>query len=70
MPLWAFNGEFDDLVNPRGSIEPTTNLAACPGVTATGRTDRVSGFHDGWDQAYSGSLGDDIYSWMLSFSKP
>ena len=27
-------------------------------------------FHDGWDQAYSGSLGDDIYSWMLGYSLP
>lgn len=26
--------------------------------------------HDGWDQAYSGSRGDDIYTWMLGFSKP
>jgi hypothetical protein len=26
--------------------------------------------HDGWDQAYSGSLGDDIYSWMLGITKP
>ena len=26
--------------------------------------------HDGWDQAYSGSEGDDIYTWMLGFSLP
>ena len=27
-------------------------------------------FHEGWDQAYSGAFGDDIYSWMLGFSMP
>ena len=58
--------------DPRGSIEPMTKLAACPGVTADRAKLTVYPdlFHDGWDQAYSGSLGDDIYTWMLGFSKP
>ena len=72
VPLWAFYGELDDIVDPRGSIEPMTNVAACPGVTADRA--KLTGypglFHEGWDQAYSGSLGDDIYAWMLGFSKP
>ena len=72
VPLWAFHGKLDDVVDPQGSIQPMTNLAACPGVP----TDRAKLtvypdlFHDGWDQAYSGSLGDNIYEWMLGFSKP
>jgi hypothetical protein len=72
VPIWAFHGEFDDVVNPRGSIEPMTNLAGCPGVSANRAQLTVYPglFHDGWDQAYSGSLGDDIYEWMLGFSKP
>jgi dienelactone hydrolase len=72
VPLWAFHGELDDVVNPQGSIEPMTNLAACPGVPADqARLTIYPGlFHDGWDQAYSGSLGDDIYTWMLAFSRP
>jgi len=71
-PIWAFHGEFDDVVNPLGSIEPLEALAACPGVPADEAklTIYPELFHDGWDQAYSGSLGDDIYSWMLGFSKP
>ena len=56
----------------RGSIEPMTKLAACPGVPADRA--RLTVYpdltHDGWDQAYSGSLGDDIYTWMLAFSRP
>ena len=49
-----------------------TNLAGCPGVTPDRAklTIYPDLYHDGWDQAYSGSLGDDIYSWMLGFSKP
>ncbi|HEY5786834.1 MAG TPA: dienelactone hydrolase family protein [Microlunatus sp.] len=72
VPLWAFHGELDDIVDPRGSIEPMTNLAACPGVTADRAQLTVYPglFHEGWDQTYSGSLGDDIYTWMLGFSKP
>ena len=49
-----------------------TNLAALPGRRPpSGKLTIYQGlFHDGWDQAYSGSLGDDIYTWMLGFSKP
>ena len=56
VPLWAFHGELDDVVNPQGSIEPMTNLAACPGVTADRAQLTVYPglFHEGWDQAYSG----------------
>ncbi len=72
VPIWAFHGELDDVVNPQGSIYPMTNLAACPGVPGNrARLTIYPGlFHDGWDQAYSGSLGDDIYTWMLAFTKP
>jgi predicted peptidase len=71
-PLWAFHGALDDVVNPLGSIEPMTALAACPGIPAdqaklTVYPDRD---HNSWDPAYGGANGDDIYSWMLGFSKP
>ena len=72
VPIWAFAGELDDVVNPLGSIDTMTNLQGCPGVTANRAKLTVYPglYHDGWDQAYSGSLGDDIYTWMLGFSKP
>jgi hypothetical protein len=49
-----------------------TDLQACAGVTPERAqlTIYPDLTHDGWDQAYSGSLGDDIYTWMLGFSKP
>ena len=70
--IWAFHGEFDDVVDPQGSIVPITNLRDCAGVPdeRAKLTIYPDLFHDGWDQAYSGSLGDDIYTWMLSFTNP
>jgi len=70
--LWAFDGQLDDVVNPQDTIGPMTSLAACPGVTPDRAklTIYPGLYHDGWDQAYSGSLGDDIYTWMLSYSNP
>jgi len=69
--LWAFHGELDDTVDPAGDIEPMTNLQGCPGIDPDRAKLTVYPglFHDGWDQAYSGSLGDDIYSWMLAITK-
>jgi predicted peptidase len=70
-PLWTFNGALDDVVNPLGSTEAMDALAGC-GVPANQRMETIYPdlFHDGWDQAYSGSRGEDIYSWMLGFSLP
>ena len=68
--IWAIHGEFDDVVNPVGSIAPITALSACPGVSSDRAKLSIypNLYHDGWDQAYSGSEGDDIYSWMLSYT--
>jgi hypothetical protein len=70
--IWAFHGELDDVVDPQGSISPLTDLRGCQGVSAERAKLTVYPdlTHDGWDQAYSGSLGDDIYTWMLGFSRP
>jgi dienelactone hydrolase len=70
-PLWTFNGALDDVVNPLGSTVAMDALAGC-GVPAARRMETTYPdlFHDGWDQAYSGSRGQDIYSWMLGFSLP
>ena len=70
VPIWAFAGELDDVVNPLGSIDTINSLSACPGVTPDRAqlTTYPDLFHEGWDQAYSGSRGQDIYTWMLSYS--
>jgi hypothetical protein len=71
VPIWAIHGEFDDVVNPAGSIEPITSLRGCPGVTPDrAKLSIYPGLmHEGWDQAYSGSEGDDLYSWMLGYTR-
>ena len=72
VPLWAFHGALDDVINPAGSIDTITNLGACPGVAADRAKLTVypDFFHEGWDQTYSGELGDDIYAWMLGYTNP
>jgi predicted esterase len=72
VPIWAFAGALDDVVNPQGSIVPMTNLQACPGVTPDrARLTFYPDFgHDAWNPAYDGQHGDDIYSWMLAFTRP
>jgi len=68
---WAFHGALDPIVDPQNAIDTMADLATC-GVPAN-RT-KLTMFpdldHAGWDEAYSGSRGADIYSWMLSFRKP
>jgi len=71
-PMWAFHGLLDDTVDPLGSSEPMTALANCPGVPGdqaklTLYPDRD---HNSWDPAYGGAEGNDIYAWMLQFTKP
>jgi hypothetical protein len=72
VPIWAFAGALDDLVNPQGSIVPMTNLQACPGVNADRArlTVYADVGHEAWNPAYDGQNGDDIYSWMLGFTHP
>jgi len=70
VPIWAFHGDADDVVNPAGSIDTITTLQACP---APPRKElRLTVYpdvgHDAWDHAYSGSQGQDIYTWMLGFT--
>lgn len=72
VPIWAFHGALDDIVDPQGSIVPMTSIASCPGATA--ERDKVTVYsdrdHDSWTPAYTGFEGDDIYGWMLSFTNP
>ncbi|MGW0632118.1 carboxylesterase family protein [Streptomyces sp. NPDC002758] len=70
--VWAFAGDADDLVNPVGSIEPITNLQSCPSPPR--REAKLTVYpgvdHDAWSGTYSGSAGNDIYTWLLGFTAP
>ena len=70
VPIWAFTGDADDVVNPAGTIDTTAALQSCP---APPRQDiRLTVYpgvgHDAWNHVYSGSQGQDIYTWMLGYA--
>lgn len=72
VPLWAFHGTADDVVDPQGSIVPITNLQACTSPPAEDA--RLTLYpdvgHDSWTATYALGADDDIYAWMLSHSLP
>lgn len=71
VPVWGIHGDQDFDVSPWGTIDTIEALRSCPGVTEdTAKLSIYEGVdHNAWDPAYSGALGDDIYSWMLSFTR-
>lgn len=70
IPIWAFHGEADDIVNPAGSVDSINSLRGCANPAAKELTTYPNVDHDSWDHAYSGSQGQDIYAWMLRFTTP
>lgn len=72
VPVWGIHGDEDVEVSPWGTIDTIEALRTCPGVTEeTARLSVYEGVdHNAWDPAYSGAGGDDIYSWMLSYTRP
>jgi hypothetical protein len=70
--IWAFHGDADDVVAPAGSIEPMTDLMACP---APPRRDAELTIypgvdHDSWTGTYNLTAGHDIYNWLLGCTVP
>ena len=71
VPVWAFHGTADTTVSPYGSIEPVNKLnTVCnPAASPPAQLTLYPGVgHDSWSRTYSGSAGNDIYTWMLSHS--
>lgn len=71
VPLWAFHGDKDDVVPISGSqaiVNAYNNCSPTPDPKA--RLTVLEGKrHWGWNEVYDGSLGHDIYSWFLNYSK-
>jgi predicted peptidase len=67
VPVWAFHGALDDLVNPQGSTVPITGLRNQCGVpdADAGLTVYPDHGHDAWNTTYALGAPVDIYNWML-----
>lgn len=70
IPIWAFHGDADDVVEPADQIDPITALMECalPVRTDVELTVYPGVDHDSWTRTYDLSAGNDIYDWMLGFS--
>jgi len=66
VPLWAFAGDADEVVDPAGSIDTVAAINACPPPAASAQVTIYPGVdHDSWTQTYAIGATHDIYSWML-----
>jgi predicted esterase len=72
VPIWAFHGEADPTVDPKGSTEAIASLKACtnpPAVDAKLTTYPGVG-HDSWTMTYNlSNPANDIYAWLMSHKK-
>jgi predicted peptidase len=70
IPIWAFHGDADDVVEPSTDIDPITALMEC--TPPLGRDVELTVYpgvdHDSWTRTYDLSAGNDIYDWLLEFS--
>lgn len=65
VPIWAFHGEDDHVVDPLGTIEPIEDLLACEPTPDVQMTIYPDVRHESWHRVYDLSAGDDVYAWML-----
>ncbi len=70
IPIWAFHGDADDVVEPADHIDPITALMECalPVRMDVELTVYPGVDHDSWTRTYDLSAGNDIYDWLLGFS--
>ena len=72
VPIWAFHGALDDLIDPQGSIVPITGLRNQCGVAdaEAGLTVYPDRDHDSWNITYAQGSPVDIYTWLLDHTSP
>jgi poly(3-hydroxybutyrate) depolymerase len=68
--FWAFHGDADPTVPISGDNMALVHLTACPPPRKDVRyTVYPGGGHDVWTQTYDLSAGNDVYAWLLGFSR-
>ncbi|MEO6413913.1 MAG: hypothetical protein ABIO48_15095 [Pedococcus sp.] len=72
VPIWAFHGALDDVIDPQGSIVPITGLRNQCGVAdeEAGLTVYPDRDHDSWNITYAQGSPVDIYTWLLDHTSP
>lgn len=65
LPTWAFHGDRDDVVDPRGSFEMQRAIRACGGNAHL--TVYPDWGHNSWDPAYDDPA---LYYWLLRQRRP
>ena len=70
MGLWAFHGDADNTVPIAGDNASMPALIACGMPRKDVRYTVYPGVgHDAWTATYDLSAGNDIYSWLLGFTR-
>ena len=72
VPIWAFHGEADNQVDPKGSIDTIASLKACtnPPAVDVKLTTYPGVGHDAWTMTYDlSNPANDIYAWMMTHEK-
>ena len=71
VPMWAFHGEDDPLVDVTGTLTPIDGLSQCtdPAPIEAKKTVYDGVGHDSWTATYNLTAGHDPYTWLLGHSK-
>ncbi len=72
VPIWAFHGELDSTVDPKGSIDVVASLKACtdPPAVDVNLTTYPGVGHDSWTMTYDlSNPANDIYAWLATHYK-
>ena len=72
VPIWAFHGDADDSVDPKGSTETIASLKACtdPAAVDAKLTVYPGVGHDSWSMTYNlSNKENDIYAWLMTHQK-
>lgn len=72
VPIWAFHGEADTTVDPKGSTDTVASLKACtnPPPVDVKLTTYPGVGHDSWTMTYAlSNPQNDIYTWLASHHK-
>lgn len=70
IPIWAFHGENDGLVEPHFTVEMIDAINACPSGDYKPHLNLLHARgHEGWNEIFTGTDGYDIYTWLLQFTK-